>query len=139
MRSTTISFGSAICLLILIAGCDTEVTVPPEQFQPRWHFLAAGDPIVGRQVFTDLKCNTCHRVSGNELNGATIMAPELGSMVAGQSADAIASSIIAPSHSVSAKGGLWRYEKPAEMPDYSKVMTVRQLMDLVAYMRAPRN
>lgn len=138
VRSATVIPGLALLFLFLGAGCEKEVSPPAEQFQPRWHFLAAGDPVDGRKAFIDLKCTTCHSVSGNQLNGPSNSAPELGSMVAGLSADEIAVSIIAPSHAASSQGGLWRDDPHVDMGDYSRVMTVRQLMDIVSYLRSSR-
>lgn len=139
MQSATVIRGLALLLMLLNAGCEREVSQPAEEFQPRWHFLAAGDPEDGRRAFVDLKCHACHTVSGYQLDGVTNAAPELGSMVAGLSADDIAVSIIAPSHAASSKRGLWRNETPVQMGDYSREMTVRQLMDIVSYLRAPRS
>jgi cytochrome c2 len=132
-------FGFAVLALFLNAGCEREAAAPASEYQPRWHFLAAGDPAAGERAFADLKCDTCHTVSGREVGATKNSGPELGSLVAGLSPDEIAASIIAPAHSVSSKGGLWREEKPSKMGDYSKVMTIRQLMDIVAYLRAPRD
>jgi mono/diheme cytochrome c family protein len=86
----------------------------------------------------DLRCNTCHTVSGRNLGGTNYLGPELGNMVAGQSAHEIATSIVSPSHSLSSKGGLWRKKSNAKMDDYSSVMTVRQLVDVIAYLRSAR-
>jgi cytochrome c2 len=140
MRPIRVKCGFALlALLLLNAGCEREAAAPAAEYQPRWHFLAAGDPAAGARVFADLKCHTCHTVSGRAVGSTKNSGPELGSMVSGLSPDEIAAAIIAPSHSVSSKGGLWREEKPSKMGDYSQVMTVRQLMDVVAYLRAPRD
>jgi cytochrome c2 len=137
MRRNVLVLGLTL-LTAFLYGCETEEAEPAEEFKPRWHFLAAGDPEAGKQAFHDLKCTTCHWVSGSVANGPDNGGPELGSMVASASADEIAVSIIAPSHAVSSKGGLWLEETPQEMVDYSRMMTVRQLMDVIAYLRDSR-
>jgi cytochrome c2 len=137
MRRNVLALGFAL-LAALSYGCETEDVEPAEEFKPRWHFLAAGDPVAGRQAFSDLKCNTCHWVSGSEANGPENGGPELGSLVASASADEVAVSIIAPSHAISSEPGLWLEKTPPEMTDYSRTMTVRQLMDVIAYLRHPR-
>jgi mono/diheme cytochrome c family protein len=98
-----------------------------------------GDPAAGRIAFRELKCDTCHAVAGEPLADASFgpAGPELGSAEASYGPDEIARSIAAPGHSISNKPGPWRGgDRRRDMKDYSDVMSVRQLMDLVAYIRS---
>jgi hypothetical protein len=104
--------------------------------------LPDGDPHRGEAVFVALKCNECHRVAGVhlpppvadppvpvELGGETFHARTDGELVAG---------IVHPSHSLAgghrrqevASGGLSR------MGDFSESMTVRDLIDVVAFLQS---
>lgn len=108
--------------------------------------LPKGDVQAGRKAFQDLKCHVCHRVSGE--NGfaapiAELRGPDLNALLQLQETSDIAAAIIAPSHSLSirtseaikaqlAKQGV------SPMGDFSRAMTVRQLADLLSYLRSVR-
>lgn len=102
--------------------------------------LPKGDPAVGRATFLQFKCNTCHMVSGPQAKGmalpvTTAPAPLLNADVAKQAPGQLVTSIIAPSHAISK---IVSEETPGElspMGDFSQTMTVRQLIDLVAFLR----
>jgi mono/diheme cytochrome c family protein len=106
---------------------------------PVWRFtVPPGDPQQGRGVFVRLECFTCHAVKGEPFPGAPKttddVGPELTGMGAHHPAAYLAESILDPNavivtgHSYASADGLSR------MPDYSDVLTVRQLIDLVAYL-----
>jgi mono/diheme cytochrome c family protein len=102
--------------------------------------LPDGDPAHGRQVFLDLKCNACHEVAGEDLPGPVADPPlgfELGGVVTSVKTDGeLVTAIVDPSHRLVAasppdrvaSGGLSR------MGDFSEAMTVRDLIDVVAYL-----
>jgi hypothetical protein len=107
--------------------------------------LPKGDVRAGRQAFQDLKCHMCHKVAGEEGFSpiAELGGPMLNATLQLQSASDIASAIIAPSHSLSirtseaVKAQMWR-QGMSPMGDFSRVLTVRQLADLLAYLRSVR-
>ena len=119
-----------------ISGCAGKT--PEQPYQPRSNFLSSGDPIAGRRTFLELKCLTCHRVAGDDFNLQVhdTAGPQLGSVQAVQSADVVASSIAAPGHTISREPGAWQRPDGPSMGDYSRVMTVRQLIDLVSYIQS---
>lgn len=125
-------------LVLLVAACsDREPVRPKEDFQPRPNYLTMGDAAAGRMVFYQLKCGTCHPVAGEPISShAAARGPELGTAEAFLSPDEIARAIVAPAHSTSTKPGPWREGNGVGMTEYANVMTVRQLMDLVAYIRS---
>jgi mono/diheme cytochrome c family protein len=129
-----------ICSLIfIVTSCTAKAPPAPKQdFQPRPNYLTMGNAVAGRAAFVELKCNTCHTVAGERLDGKALKqgGPELGTAEALQSPDEIARSIAAPEHAVSEKAGPWRQNGKSRMTEYAHVMTVRQLMDLVAYIRS---
>ena len=94
----------------------------------------------------DLKCHLCHRVAGEKAFAppiAELQGPTLNALLQLQSASEIASAIIAPSHSLSVrtsesvKARMWE-QGMSPMGDVSRVLTVRQLADLIAYFRSLR-
>lgn len=108
--------------------------------------LPKGDPVAGRRAFEDLKCFMCHRVAGEakmpaaqaQMNG-----PLLNATLQLQTTADIAAAIVAPSHSLSVrtseavKAQMWR-QGLSPMGDYSRTLTVRQLSDLLAFLRTVR-
>jgi len=108
--------------------------------------LPQGDARAGRQAFQELKCHLCHRVAGEkEFSSpiAELKGPDLNATLQLQTASDIAAAIIAPSHSLSVrtsesvKAQMWR-QGLSPMGDFSRALTVRQLADLLAYLRTVR-
>jgi L-cysteine S-thiosulfotransferase len=107
--------------------------------------LPKGDARAGRQAFQDLKCHLCHGVAGEKEFAplAELKGPTLNATLQLQAASDIAAAIIAPSHSLSVrtseavKAQMWR-QGMSPMGDFSRALTVRQLADLLAYLRSIR-
>jgi mono/diheme cytochrome c family protein len=102
--------------------------------------LPAGDPVRGREAFIALRCHACHRVQAATLPPPVASPPvpiTLGAAPSAYTNERLVTAIIAPSHSIArpeygesvAEGGLSR------MGDFTSVMTVRQLVDIVAFLR----
>jgi hypothetical protein len=87
----------------------------------------------------------CHRVAGEKDFSpvAALQGPMLNATLQLRPASDIAEAIIAPSHSLSigtseaVKAQMWR-QGLSPMGDFSRVLTVRQLADLLAYLRTVR-
>jgi mono/diheme cytochrome c family protein len=105
-----------------------------------WQFVVdQGDPQKGRQAFQDLGCGSCHRVAGEAGFPAPVSAnvgPTLGKEQAAKTPGETATAIIAPSHEIGEAVARKRGADVSPMGDYSSFMTVRQLFDLVAYVRS---
>ncbi len=123
-------------LALLFPACTSREVVEKD-FEPRPHFWTAGDATAGKKAFLELKCNTCHRVAGEDfpLLSQVHPGPAIGNAQAGRGSEWIAEAVVQPSHSVSSLAGAWQ-GKSSSMGDYSNVMTVRQLMDIVAYIQS---
>ncbi len=102
--------------------------------------LPRGDAVRGQEAFVALRCYACHRVQGVTLPAPVATPPvpiTLGAAPSSWTDARLVTSIIAPSHAITraeygesvATGGLSR------MGDFTSVMTVRQLVDLVAFLR----
>ncbi len=103
-------------------------------------FLPKGNPAAGQKAFTELKCNTCHWVENNiDLKPpvAQKAGPMLGDKQANYSAGWIANSIVSPSHTIARNfDGEFEAGELSRMGDFSEVMTVRQMIDIVAYIKS---
>ncbi len=101
--------------------------------------LPVGDPIQGRLTFTQLKCNSCHKIaSDNEMIHPITRsgAPVLGLKQARYKRAYLADSIVFPSHIVvTSEGHLDPQAKTSRMGDFSDTLTIRQVADLVAYLK----
>ena len=106
----------------------------------RGFFLPKGDPAAGRAAFEKLKCFTCHQVEGDAAFApptAERKAPTLGTRQGHYSRGWIANSIVSPSHTI-----VWDSDGKADnselsrMGDFTEVMTVRELINLVAYIKS---
>lgn len=108
--------------------------------------LPKGDVQAGRKAFQDLKCHVCHTVAGESRFAppiAELRGPNLNALLQLQETSDIAAAIIAPSHSLSirtseaVKAQLSK-QGASPMGDFSRAMTVRQLADLLSYLRSVR-
>jgi hypothetical protein len=122
--------------LLWIASC-----APPER-SPAGFRLPEGDVEAGKTAFLDLKCNACHEVQGLDLPGPVADPPvpvALGGKVDYQPTDGkFVTDIINPSHKLPPDYPMEniRSGSGSRMADYSDVMTVRQLVDLVAFLHS---
>ena len=100
--------------------------------------LPEGDASEGRELFVDFHCHSCHVVRGVELPSAEFEREHqvsLGGQRAKTYADLV-TSVINPSHRVSR-----RYrdadseEQASPMAVYNDVMTVGELVDIVAFLQ----
>lgn len=121
-----------------------ETTSAPEETDVVTVRLPRGDAAGGRQAFLDLKCTTCHRVAGEasfpEPAGAT-RGPDLDGTLAIRPVADLAEAILAPSHSVSLRVSDETKTQlegmlTSPMGDFSEAMTVRQVADLLAFLRS---
>lgn len=160
MRVTSGPFTAVLvssCVLATVAACTSSPEVPvqdqraaqptlPAQYdtQTVTVVLPAGATQAGRQAFVDLKCTVCHRVVGETTFPAPIsgtQGPDLDRTLALRPAADLAAAIVVPSHSMSVKTSD-EVKKRLEgmllspMPDFSRTITVKQLADLLAYLRS---
>jgi hypothetical protein len=104
--------------------------------------LPDGDAARGQETFVALQCHACHSVSGVELPA---IEPELdphvklgGEVPRVSTYGELVTSIINPSHRL-AKGykpEVVATDGESKMANYNEVMTVQQLIDLVAFLQS---
>lgn len=135
MRFTT-KWG-VVLLMLLTAAC----TGPKSGAGLR---LPDGDVQRGKAAFLELKCNTCHTVAGTEIPSpgkeyAYVRVVALGGEVRQvKTYGALVTSIINPSHSLAPGYPKELITKGNEsaMANFNDTMTVRQLIDLVAFLQS---
>lgn len=106
-----------------------------------WKFLVPpGEPAKGREAFVALECFACHEVQGEDFPKASKRAQEPGPALTGMGshhpAEYFAESIVNPNRVIVQGAGYTGSDGLSKMPDYGDVMTVRQLVDLVAYLKS---
>ncbi len=107
-------------------------------WKPTW---PVGDPRRGREVFVRLECYSCHEVKGEQLPGPSQpgkLGPELSQMGPLHTIEYFFEGIINPSGTIEKGQGYEAPDGSSKMPSYNDVLTVQQLIDLVAYLRGLR-
>jgi L-cysteine S-thiosulfotransferase len=119
-----------------LAGCDTG----PKS--GRGFRLPDGDVQKGEAAFVTLKCHTCHLVNGVQLPPLAGTAPTnivLGGEVSYiRTYGELVTSVIHPSHGLAPgfKKEEIRNGSLSPMPEFNHLMTVQQMIDLVAFLQA---
>jgi mono/diheme cytochrome c family protein len=114
---------------------------PPEKSASGFR-LPDGNVEQGQKAFLNLKCNACHRVVGLELPPPVADPPvpvALGGTVSQPRTDGeLMTAIINPSHKIWYGYARELVESNGEsrMADYNEVMTVQELVDLVAFLHS---
>ncbi len=108
---------------------------------PGWRFtFPAGNPQRGREVFAKLECYKCHEVKGEHFPNAPKQAKETGPELTGMGShhptEYFAESILNPNAVIIVGPGYTGPDGLSIMPDYSESLTVRELIDLVAYLKS---
>lgn len=104
--------------------------------------LPAGDVENGKEAFVELRCHACHEVEGLDAP-APVATPqvdvELGGLAMREPTDGeLLTAIVNPSHTIIPGREEERVMSGtgSRMADYREVMTVQQLIDLVAYLHS---
>ncbi len=136
---------ACMALLMLVLGSCREGLLVPE-----------GDPVAGRATFLATECHTCHEVVRDDLPAPTADPPvpvKLGDPFNRLSRASVIESIIAPAHRFAKPRPLFSYGDPpiyteepeyenikegtlSRMGDFSAHMTVKELIDIAAYIDA---
>lgn len=121
---------AVVVLLLLSAGCGRR--------ESYGFSLPPGDAHAGKVAFTELGCATCHQVRGVNLPAPATPAVELGGEVrVVPTAGELTSEISCPARSITT--GFPKREAVgahSAMPDLTERMTVRQMADIIAFLRA---
>jgi mono/diheme cytochrome c family protein len=132
-----------ICALMvaLLAGCAKEAERQP----PAETVWPAGDAQAGRRTFVRLGCAHCHQVFGDDELPKPEADPPVPVVLGGAKSRtlpraSLVTAIVNPSHEI-APGFEERAVKSghrSRMRDYGDVMTVTELVDVLAYLESVR-
>ena len=120
-----------LCGSLLISSCNR---------QSRGFALPEGDIEKGKVTYKRLACSECHSIPNIEWKGGkdNLKIPLGGEVTSLKTYGGLVTSVINPSHKVpsfydqktSTEGGL------SKMKNYNEVMTVQELIDLVAFLQS---
>ena len=102
-----------------------------------WEFTwPQGDPVKGREVFVKLECYSCHEVAGEKFSAPTgDIGPELSVMGPLHHVAYFAETIINPNAAIEPGKGYEAADGSSKMPSYNELVTVQEVIDLVAYLK----
>jgi Cu/Ag efflux protein CusF len=117
---------------------SAKVQAPEPHHHEGWRFaMPKGDPAKGRAVFEKFECYDCHEVRGENFPYPTdISAPELSQMGPLHPVEFFAESVINPNAVV--PKDYRNAEGKSPMTDFTEKMTVRELIDVAAYIASLR-
>jgi mono/diheme cytochrome c family protein len=106
-----------------------------------WKFLLPpGDAAEGRKVFVSMECYACHAVKGESFPQSSktprASGPELTGMGSHHPAEYFAESILNPNRVIVQGAGYTGPDSLSRMPSYADSMTLKQLVDVVAYLKS---
>lgn len=105
-----------------------------------WRFTwPKGDAAKGRQAFAKFECYACHEVKGEKFPAPTDagkVGPELSTMGPLHDVDYFAEAIINPGAVIEKGRGYLAADGTSKMPSFNDSMTVQELIDLIAYVKA---
>lgn len=131
---------AAMAAMLIAASFVGACRQSPES--PKGFRLPDGDAAAGRETFLALQCHDCHRVDGVELPPPEEKGPVsvlLGGEVSRvKTYGELVTSIINPSHELARGYPAQAVSTDGEslMRTYNDVMTIQQLIDLVAFLQA---
>lgn len=123
------------CGFLTLSGCDRG----PDS--PRGFSLPKGDPEQGQAVFIKYQCLACHSIDSvaddsieKELS---VVVPLGGEVRKTKTYAELVTSVINPSHRIAKvyMKGLINADGSSKMRNYNDVMTVTELIDLVAFLQ----
>lgn len=108
-----------------------------------WTFrVPPGDPDQGRKLFIELECHQCHSVRGEKIppieRGPEDVGPDLTGMGSQHPPEYFAESILNPNRIIVTEKGYAGEDGLSTMPSYADVLTLQDLIDLVAYLSSLR-
>jgi sulfur-oxidizing protein SoxX len=106
----------------------------PEGWKFTW---PQGDPVKGREVFVKLECYSCHEVKEEKFSPPRgEIGPELSMMGPLHEGEYFAEAIINPNAVIQKGMGYEAADGFSKMPSYNDLVTVQEVIDLVAYLRS---
>ena len=127
---------AAFLATLALCGCEA-----PRKSAAGFH-LPDGDPIRGHAAFVELRCHACHTVAGVTDLPGPVADPPVPFALGGRSGvvrtdGELVTAILEPSHRINMTSpASVQAGHLSRMGDFTEAMTVRQLIDLVAFVHA---
>lgn len=129
-------------LAVFALGTGCQPTAEQEARSSRGFELPGGDAARGQEAFVELRCTTCHEVDGleDELPRPTatpVVGVKLGGLAMREPSDGeLLTSVINPNAHLYPETEQQNVTSGGEsrMANYADVMTVQQMLDLVAFL-----
>jgi hypothetical protein len=134
-RHLLVAVALAAVLVLTLCGCE------PAHKSARGFHLPDGDPARGHAAFVELRCHSCHAVQGAALP-APVADPPVPILLGGGTTTPwtdgeFVTAIVDPSHAIrTASPAGVQSGRMSRMGDFGEAMTVRQMVDIVAFLRA---
>lgn len=135
------ALGRVLTLVFALFLTVSDFALAQETQTESEYYLPAGRAEAGREAFVRYQCHACHTVKSDKELPAIVKildGPNLSLNLAGKESGKIATSILAPSHSIAqgyGKGNPEEVQK-SPMPDFTDRMTVRELEDIITYLQS---
>lgn len=141
MNRTLLGAVTVACLILLTTRVQAGDKPQHPQLPKGWKFtMPAGDPEAGKAAFEKMQCYSCHKVPGADLpqeRSSGGVGPDLVAAYSTLPAGFLAESIINSHQYIS--GTIEKYhgldKVSSKMGDFSSIMTVRELIDIVAFLK----
>ena len=101
--------------------------------------LPTGDIERGEMIYKSFSCNSCHSISNIEWQGGadSLNVPLGGAVSTQKTYGELVTSVINPSHKIARKHQQHLTDEGlSKMTNYNEVMTVQELIDLIAYLQS---
>lgn len=126
--------------LSLFAVLSVSAPAQAENQTENEYYLPSGKAEAGREAFIRYRCHACHTRGAETFPPVdrSVEGPNLALNLSGKESGQIATSILAPSHTIAYGYGEGTPEdtQKSPMPDFTSQMTVRELVDIVSYLRS---
>jgi mono/diheme cytochrome c family protein len=140
-RRLWLILGASLGFALLVSSVAPAQT---PRVPPGWRFtVPAGDATAGKQAFEKMQCYSCHTVRGQRFGDPSQnpggIGPDLTASHGQLPAEYLAESIVSSSRVLAHGQFRAAYRAPdgrSRMGDYSEIMSVRELIDLVAVLRS---
>jgi mono/diheme cytochrome c family protein len=133
MTAGLMAVGMVLALMHVVRAQPAPAKAPIAVSLPR------GDVAEGKATFAAMRCFTCHEVAGSGFPQPVATLPTsvpIGGKGAAPGEARLVADIITPSHAISGDPSRTMSGGVSRMGDFTYVLTVRQLVDLVAYVQS---
>jgi mono/diheme cytochrome c family protein len=135
-----------LALVLAVLGDVGPATAAEPRLPGNWRFaLPAGTASAGEQVFVKMECYSCHTVAGKRFGDPTQnpggIGPDLTAAHARLPREYLAESVVNFERYVAHghyKKGYVAADGTSRMGDYNELLTVRELLDLVEFLKGIR-